>query len=45
VKGAVDGRYAPRPDDLARIEREELFEHIKGKRFKEELKYQQDTKA
>jgi capsular exopolysaccharide synthesis family protein len=45
TKGAVDGRYAPRPDDLARIEREELFEHIKGKRFKEELKYQQDTKV
>lgn len=44
-KDTAIGRYTPRPDDLARIEREELFEHIKGKRFKEELKYQQDTKA
>jgi capsular exopolysaccharide synthesis family protein len=44
-KDSAIGRYTPRPDDLARIEREELFEHIKGKRFKEELKYQQDTKA
>ena len=31
------GLYQPRQDDLARIEREENFKHIKGKRFKEEL--------
>lgn len=44
-KDTAIGRYAPRPDDLARIEREELFEQIKGKRFKEELAHQQNKKA
>jgi non-specific protein-tyrosine kinase len=29
--------YEPRQDDLTRIEREDSFKHIKGKRFKEEL--------
>ena len=43
-KGNTDGRYAPRADDLARIEREDFFEQVKGKRFKEELKYQSETK-
>lgn len=43
-KANADGRYAPRPEDLARIEREDFFEHVKGKRFKEELKYQSETK-
>ena len=30
--------YAPNPDELFRLEREEFFERIAGKRFKEELK-------
>jgi len=30
--------YQPRDDDLSRIEREDNFVHIKGKRFKEELR-------
>jgi capsular exopolysaccharide synthesis family protein len=29
--------YEPRAEDLSRIEREDSFQHIKGKRFKEEL--------
>jgi hypothetical protein len=29
--------YEPRKEDLSRIEREDSFQHIKGKRFKEEL--------
>jgi capsular exopolysaccharide synthesis family protein len=29
--------YAARPEDIARLDLEESFEHIKGKRFKEEL--------
>ncbi len=29
--------YAARPEDMARLDLEESFEHIKGKRFKEEL--------
>jgi capsular exopolysaccharide synthesis family protein len=35
-KEAVAG-YEPRAEDLSRIEREDSFQHIKGKRFKEEL--------
>jgi capsular exopolysaccharide synthesis family protein len=30
--------YQPREEDLSRIEREDSFVHIKGKRFKEELR-------
>jgi len=35
-KETVTG-YEPRAEDLSRIEREDSFQHIKGKRFKEEL--------
>jgi non-specific protein-tyrosine kinase len=35
-KEAVTG-YEPRAEDLSRIEREDSFQYIKGKRFKEEL--------
>ena len=41
-KEAVTG-YQPRQEDLNRIEREDSFQHIKGKRFKEEL--MKDAKA
>ena len=34
----------PTPEELARMDREEAFEHIKGKRFKEELKRQSRIK-
>jgi capsular exopolysaccharide synthesis family protein len=37
AKNAVEAQYQPRPEDIARIEREDEFLHIKGKRFKEEL--------
>jgi succinoglycan biosynthesis transport protein ExoP len=42
-KADVDN-YAPSPEELARMDREEAFEHIKGKRFKEELKRQSRAK-
>ncbi len=42
-KADVDN-YAPTPEELARMDREEAFEHIKGKRFKEELKRQSRVK-
>jgi capsular exopolysaccharide synthesis family protein len=42
-KADVDN-YAPSAEELARMDREEAFEHIKGKRFKEELK-RQSTRA
>ena len=35
-KDAITG-YQPRQEDLSRLEREDSFMHIKGKRFKEEL--------
>ena len=35
-KDAING-YQPRQEDLSRLEREDSFMHIKGKRFKEEL--------
>jgi non-specific protein-tyrosine kinase len=37
AKKELAGLYEPRQDDLNRIEREDSFKHIKGKRFKEEL--------
>lgn len=37
VKELAESRYAPRAEDLARINRDDAFEHVKGKRFKEEL--------
>jgi non-specific protein-tyrosine kinase len=37
AKKDVAALYEPRQDDLTRIEREDSFKHIKGKRFKEEL--------
>ena len=42
-KAGVDN-YAPSAEELARMDREEAFEHIKGKRFKEELMNQTRTK-
>lgn len=36
-KQEVVAGYEPRQEDLNRIEREDSFQHIKGKRFKEEL--------
>ena len=37
AKELAESRYAPRAEDLARINRDDAFEHVKGKRFKEEL--------
>ena len=36
--------YAPKAEDLARLEREDLMEQIKGERFKKELKRQARSK-
>ena len=36
--------YAPKPDDINRMDLDEKFEHIKGKKFKEELKRQDRKK-
>jgi non-specific protein-tyrosine kinase len=33
--------YAPSPEDISRMDFDEKFEHIKGQKFKEELKRQE----
>ena len=43
TKGEFNG-YAPKPDDINRMDLDEKFEHIKGKKFKEELKRQDRKK-
>jgi non-specific protein-tyrosine kinase len=44
-RGAEDGQYAPSADVLSRQALEDNFRHIKGQRFKEELKRQDSKKA
>ena len=44
-RGSEDGQYAPSADVLSRQALEENFRHIKGARFKEELKRQDNKKA
>jgi hypothetical protein len=44
-RGSEDGQYAPNADVLSRQALEENFRHIKGQRFKEELKRQDSKKS
>ena len=44
-RGTEEGQYAPSADVLSRQALEENFRHIKGARFKEELKRQDNKKA
>jgi len=44
-RGSEEGQYAPSADVLSRQALEENFRHIKGQRFKEELKRQDSKKA
>ena len=44
-RGTEEGQYAPSADVLSRQALEENFHHIKGARFKEELKRQDNKKA
>ena len=44
-KNEVLNHYAPRPEDMNRINREDEFEHIKGRRFKEELQKEASINA
>jgi non-specific protein-tyrosine kinase len=44
-RGTGEGQYAPSSDVLSRQALEENFHHIKGQRFKEELKRQDNKKA
>ena len=44
-RGTEEGQYAPSADVLSRQALEENFRHIKGQRFKEELKRQDNKKA
>jgi non-specific protein-tyrosine kinase len=44
-RGSEEGHYAPSADVLSRQALEENFHHIKGARFKEELKRQDTKKA
>ena len=44
-RGSEEGQYAPSADVLSRQALEENFRHIKGARFKEELKRQDNKKA
>lgn len=44
-RGSEEGRYAPTADVLARQALEDNFLQIKGQRFKEELKRQENRKA
>ena len=44
-RGSEEGQYAPSADVLSRQALEENFRHIKGQRFKEELKRQDNKKA
>jgi non-specific protein-tyrosine kinase len=44
-RGTGEGQYAPSADVLSRQALEENFHHIKGARFKEELKRQDNKKA
>jgi non-specific protein-tyrosine kinase len=43
--GSSDGQYAPSEDVLNRQALEDNFRHIKGQRFKEELKRQDSKKS
>jgi non-specific protein-tyrosine kinase len=44
-RGSEEGQYAPSADVLSRQALEDNFRHIKGQRFKEELKRQDKKKA
>ena len=44
-RGTEEGQYAPSADVLSRQALEDSFRHIKGQRFKEELKRQDNKKA
>jgi len=44
-RGSEEGHYAPSADVLSRQALEENFKHIKGQRFKEELKRQDSKKS
>ena len=44
-RGSEEGQYAPSADVLSRQSLEDNFRHIKGQRFKEELKRQDKKKA
>lgn len=44
-RGTEEGQYAPSADVLSRQALEENFRHIKGQRFKEELKRQDNKKT
>ena len=44
-RGNEEGQYAPSADVLSRQALEDNFRHIKGQRFKEELKRQDDKKV
>ena len=44
-RGSEEGQYAPSADVLSRQALEENFRHIKGQRFKEELKRQDSKKS
>jgi non-specific protein-tyrosine kinase len=44
-RGTEEGQYAPSADVLSRQALEDSFRHIKGQRFKEELKRQDNRKA
>ncbi len=44
-RGTDEGQYAPAADVLSRQALEDNFRHIKGQRFKEELKRQDNKKA
>ena len=44
-RGSEEGQYAPSAEVLSRQALEDNFRHIKGQRFKEELKRQDSKKA